>query len=284
MWAQTDDLPLWTGESLAQGRLLIWSEQGIGDEIMFASLLPEILDQGVRCVLLCDSRLQPLLQRSFPQLEVLQEFSKANVKKLDIKAHTPSGRLPSFSRTSIESFKRGGSPYLSAEPLKIEVFRKSYTTGKLRIGLAWFTNNQETGWSRSIALSQFAPLFELPEIQWISLQYGNHDSLEQEASEAKAPIFIDRSVNQLQDLDTFAAQIAAMDLVITIDNSTAHLAGALGVPTWLMLPFSPDWRWQQHGEHCLWYSSVFLLRQTTPGDWFSVVQRAHTSLRQWVSA
>jgi ADP-heptose:LPS heptosyltransferase len=95
---------------------------------------------------------------------------------------------------------------------------------------------------------------------------------------AGAPILIDRTVDQLSDLDTFAAQIAAMDLVITIDNSTAHLAGALGVPVWALLPFAPDWRWLLDREDCLWYPTMRLFRQMEPGNWQSVVERVRSSL------
>jgi ADP-heptose:LPS heptosyltransferase len=95
---------------------------------------------------------------------------------------------------------------------------------------------------------------------------------------AGAPILIDRTVDQLSDLDIFAAQIMAMDLVITIDNSTAHLAGALGVPVWVLLPFAPDWRWLLNGEDCLWYPTMHLFRQTELGNWQSVLERVRGSL------
>ena len=91
-------------------------------------------------------------------------------------------------------------------------------------------------------------------------------------------IRIDRSVDQLADMDTFAAQIAALDLVITIDNSTAHLAGALGAETWVLLPFAPDWRWLQDREDSPWYPSMRLFRQPHRGDWPSVIQNVRKAL------
>jgi ADP-heptose:LPS heptosyltransferase len=122
------------------------------------------------------------------------------------------------------------------------------------------------------------PLLTLSGIRWVSLQYGDHEALEEEAAAAGAPILIDRAVDQLSDLDIFAAQIAAMDLVITIDNSTAHLAGALGVPVWVLLPFAPDWRWLLDREDCPWYPTMRLFRQTELGNWQSVVERVRRSL------
>jgi ADP-heptose:LPS heptosyltransferase len=97
--------------------------------------------------------------------------------------------------------------------------------------------------------------------------------LQNQAEVAGAPLIIDRSVNQLADIDLFAAQIAAMDLVITIDNSTAHLAGALGIPTCVLLPFASDWRWLQGREDSPWYPTLRLFRQPSCGDWQSVVRR-----------
>jgi ADP-heptose:LPS heptosyltransferase len=128
-----------------------------------------------------------------------------------------------------------------------------------------------------------APLFAIPDIRWISLQYGNHDAiekqiLEKQTAEAQAPILVDRDVDQFRDIDLFAAQIAAMDIVVTIDNSTAHLAAALGIRTFLLLPFAADWRWLQSREDSPWYPTVRLFRQPERGDWASVVQRVMRSL------
>jgi ADP-heptose:LPS heptosyltransferase len=108
------------------------------------------------------------------------------------------------------------------------------------------------------------------------LQYGNHDALDNDVQ--GAPVFIDRSVDQFSNIDRFAAQVAAMDLVITIDNSTAHLAGALGIPTWVLLPFSRDWRWLQAREDSPWYPTIRLFRQPEPGDWQSVMQNVRSAL------
>jgi hypothetical protein len=125
---------------------------------------------------------------------------------------------------------------------------------------------------RSIELSLLKPLFELPDTRLISLQYGDHKALDNQAAAARAPLLIDPSVNQLLDIDVFAAQIAAMDLVVTIDNSTAHLAGALGVPVCLLLPFAADWRWLRGGEKSPWYPGMRVFRQRKPGDWQPVIE------------
>lgn len=266
--------PLWTGEKLASGRLLIWGEQGIGDEIMFAGLLPDVMRTGNTCVLDSNARLKPLFARSFPGVKVISGHGP----ELDIAAHLASGSLPGLFRPSNRAFAATTSPYLVADPAERERFRRRYTDGRKSVGLAWRTTNRKTGPSRSMDLSLFAPLFARADIRWVSLQYGDHNVLEEEARAASAPILIDRSVDQFLDLDIFAAQIAALDLVVTIDNSTAHLAGALGVPVWLLLPFAADWRWLDAGERSAWYPAMHLFRQPKLRDWPSVVERVNCAL------
>jgi Tfp pilus assembly protein PilF len=286
---RTYEQRLWTGEKLATGRLLIWGEQGIGDEIMFAGLMPDAIRTGNCCILDCDARLKPLFARSFPDIQVVSSHVSGNDPgrnpDLLVAAHLPSGSLPGLFRTTSAAFAATTSPYLIADPLERERFRHRYTDCDRRrlVGLAWYTNNRKTGRYRSMDLSLLAPLFAQSDIQWVSLQYGDHDWLENQATVASAPIFadrlvIDRSVDQFSNIDLFAAQIAALDLVVTIDNSTAHLAGALGVPVWLLLPFAADWRWLQTREDSPWYATMRLFRQPTRGDWQSVVQKVQSAL------
>ncbi|HEY1768039.1 MAG TPA: tetratricopeptide repeat-containing glycosyltransferase family protein [Terracidiphilus sp.] len=275
--------PRWTGGPLASGRLLIWGEQGIGDEIMFAGLTSDLVRSGIRCILDCDPRLRPLFARSFPALDVVTGFAPATHPESNVAAHLPSGSLPGLFRASSAAFAATTSPYLKADPVQQARFRARYADGRKLVGVAWHTSNRKTGRLRSMDLSLFASLFAVPGIRWISLQYGGADALEKDAAAAQAPILIDREVDQLSSqpssIDRFAAQVAAMDLVITIDNSIAHLAGALAVPTWVLLPFAPDWRWQLDREDSPWYPSLHLFRQPRMGDWPSVVARVEDALR-----
>lgn len=278
--------PLWNGEPLQSGRLLIWGEQGIGDEIMFAGLIPDVIRTRTPLVVDCDPRLQALFTRSFPGVHVIAGYDPQRDADLNIAAHLPSGSLPGIFRTSSAAFAATTSPYLLADPVERECFRTQYADGRRLVGLAWHTKNQKTGRRRSIDLAQLAPLFPQPDarsqgdVHWISLQYGDHDALQQQAAAAAVPILVDRTVDQLSDMDRFAAQVAAMDLVITIDNSTAHLAGALGVPTWLLLPFAPNWRWLLDREDSPWYPAMRIFRQTSLGDWTEVVQQVQAALSQ----
>jgi tetratricopeptide (TPR) repeat protein len=281
--------PLWAGETLSSGRLLLWGEQGIGDEIMFAGLIPDVLRTGNRCVLDCDARLQPLFARSFPGIEVVSsrpragstspvDHDPARNSELDIAAHLPIGSLPRLFRQTHTAFAATTSPYFVADPSERDRFGSRYADGRKLVGLAWYTNNRKTGHIRSIDLALFAPLFAQRDIRWISLQYGDRDELRTQAGAAHAPLLIDDSVNQFANLDLFASQIAALDLVVTIDNSTAHLAGALGIPTFLLLPFAADWRWLQSRKDSPWYPTLRLFRQPARGDWQSLLQAVQRSL------
>jgi len=272
--------PRWKGEQTLPGQLLIWREQGIGDEIMFAGLIPEVIRSGVSCVLDCDPRLAPLFARSFPNIAIFPDLVPEEHPELDIAAHLPCASLPGLLRRSSAAFAATSSPYLAPDPLKRATFRRRYSDGRKTVGLAWYTANKKTGRIRSIDLSMLAPLFALSGVRWISLQYGGHDALEEQAAAANAPILIDRDVDQFTNVDEFAGQVAAMDLVITIDNSTAHLAGALGVPAWVLLPFAPDWRWLLDRSDSPWYPSIRLFRQTRMDDWQSVVQQVRDALGQ----
>jgi tetratricopeptide (TPR) repeat protein len=272
--------PAWDGEKLTSGSVLVWGEQGVGDEVMFAGLIPEVIRTGNRCVLGCDRRLNGLFARSFPGVAVISGCGPGSHPELEIAAQLPSGSLPGLFRRSAADFAQTTSPFLIADSAARERFRSRYSDGRRLVGLAWYSNNRRTGRARSIDLASLAPLFASVAIQWISLQYGDHDALQTQAAATAAPIFIDRAVNQLSDIDVFAAQIAAMDLVITIDNSTAHLAGALGVPVWVLLPFAPDWRWQLHREDSPWYPTMRLFRQPAIGNWQSVIETVGIALSQ----
>jgi Flp pilus assembly protein TadD len=271
--------PMWTGERVDAGRVLIWGEQGIGDEIMFAGLVPELVRAGNRCVLDCDARLKPLFARSFAGVEVVSGCSVERSVELGVTVHLPSGSLPGLFRRDVKDFAATVSPYLVADPVERERFRTRYQDGRKIVGVAWRTNSKKTGRSRSIELSALERLFAVSGVRWVSLQYGDHDGLEREVEAAGAPVLVDRSVDQLVDVDRFAAQVAAMDLVIAIDNSTAHLAGALGVKTWVLLPHVPDWRWMLEREDSVWYPAARLFRQRERGDWVPVVERVEEALR-----
>ncbi len=259
-------VPLWNG-SITDQKILLWGEQGIGDEIMFAGFIPEILSRGQSVILKCaNARLLPLFRRSFPDVEVIHEITNQKFA-----AHLPLGDLPRLLHPQLDHY-RAPQGYLKADTEKQKDFRVRYAQDKKRIGISWHSNSAATGWQRSVALAELAPLFALPGIEWISLQYGDAQELKAEAARANAPLIFDGDVNPSKDLDLFAAQIASLDAVVTIDNAAAHIAGALGVPAYVLLPYAPDWRWFLGRADSPWYPGMHLFRQHALNDWESAIR------------
>jgi Flp pilus assembly protein TadD len=266
-------LPLWQGERVA-GKVLLWGEQGVGDEILFAGLVPDALRTGNAIVLDCDSRLKPLFARSFRGVEVVSGYQPGG----DVAAQMPVGSLPGLFRRAEGDFTRTVSPYLQADPAERARFRTRYGDGRRVVGIAWFTRGKKSGRARSIALEALRPVLDVAGIRWVSLQYGDADALQAEVEASGASVMVERMVDQTKDMDRFAGQVSAMDLVVTIDNSAAHLAGALGVPTWVMLPYAPDQRWFLEREDSPWYPATRLFRQERIGEWGGVVERVREAL------
>lgn len=265
--------PAWLGEKLPAGRLLVWSEQGIGDMLLFAGLMPDVIRAGNSCVLQCTPRLKSLFARSFADVEIVSGFEADGIS-----AQIPIGSLPSLFRLSAGDFQPTTSPYLIADKDQRDEFRLRYKVRHRLIGVSWHTNDCRTGPRRSIGLPALAQLFAMAGNSWVSLQYGDLIDLRKQIDAANAPLILDESVDALMDLDRFAAQVASMDLVITIDNSTAHLAGSLGIPVWLLLPFAPDWRWFLNRNDSPWYPSMHIFRQPAPGDWATVLEQVCSAL------
>ncbi|MGH6938151.1 tetratricopeptide repeat protein [Hypericibacter sp.] len=261
--------PVWDGGALPDGKLLVWSEQGVGDEIMFASLLPE-LAATMDCVLECDPRLLPLFARALPKVELVARADPlpARLKAPDIRAQIAAGSLGRWLRPDRASFAGRGGAYLQPDPEKRDRCQARYGSDRLNVGIAWHTTKNEPTAQRRIKLDELLPILQIPGVRFISLQYGDHrEAVAKLKAEAGVELLQDPKIDQIQSLDDFAAQAAALDLVIGIDNSAVHMAGALGVPAWVLLPQPPEWRWLLEGEGCVWWPSLRLFRQKTWREW-----------------
>jgi Flp pilus assembly protein TadD len=274
-------LPKWDGSPLAGRSIHLYGEQGIGDEIMFASVVPEIA--GVATVTLwCEARLVALFSRSFPDAKVHAKPRGGLVPLLGPVANDtlrcPLASLPRFMRRTERDFT--GKPYLVADAQATARWQEQFAAlgGRLTVGLSWRGGGAPRAReARSVALARFAPLFAIEGIRIVDLQYGDHrEEIDAFNSGALNPLARFDELDPLHDMDGFAAAIRALDAVVCVDNSTAHLAGALGVPTLLLLPFQADWRWVRGLETTAWYGSVTLLWQREPGAgaWTDVVRRA----------
>jgi Flp pilus assembly protein TadD len=266
----------WQGAELAGRTVFVSAEQGIGDQIMFASLLPDLLERGVTCLVKLDDRLQPVLRRSMRGLSLIPDDDTAAslVGRYAVDYHLPIGSLCRWLRPTLASFPlRSG--YLRADPAQRDSFRGRYRErfgGRPVVGVSWRGGTGEVARARSIALTAWAPILIQREFGFVNLQYGDcRADLASVRRDIGVEIFHDDAVNPLKSLDDFAAQTAAMDLVLSIDNSTVHMAGALNVPVWALLPAVPDWRWLLGRTDSPWYSSVRLFRQSIAGEWAPVI-------------
>ncbi len=277
------DKPIWEGEPIEGKRLLVWTDQGIGDQIFFASIVPDLIERGIDVFLESDDRLAPLFSRSFPGATCIGSNDPAAAAlEREIDFHISMAELGRLFRRKIELFPIP-APYLVAEPERSALFRKRYkeqAPGPL-VGIAWTSNSPVFDKNNMFALSDLHPLLELPGVTFVDVQYGDTIQERQAFSEETGiHILHDDDVDQLVDLDTFASQLAALDLVIGIDNSLPQISSALGVPTWDFLRTNPYWCWGLDREDSYWYPGMRLFRQQQRGEWDRVIQRAARELAE----
>jgi tetratricopeptide (TPR) repeat protein len=274
-------LPEWRGEALKGKRLLLWCSQGIGDIVMFASLLPWLSLQQAKVTLALYERAIPLFSRSFPEFTIIPHTK--NMLTEQAGRQDFHGLLDQLMASALPDYTPAEHPaFLKPDTAHMAALRDTYkkrADGKKLVGISWHTQNKETFSQRNIPLSEWQPLFARDDIQLFSLQYGDHAAeIAAINNQHSGRILTDLSIDPLGDMDTPAAQIAAMDAVVSIQNSTVHLAGALGVPTTLMLSAASDWRWGLNRTDSHWYKSVHIERQETLLDWQPVLARAAARL------
>jgi tetratricopeptide (TPR) repeat protein len=279
--------PLWKGEPLVGKTLLIHAEQGIGDEIMFASCLPDLIAQAKKCILVCEPRLEVLFRRSFPQAAIYgyirrREFDPYPVQE-PVDYQIPAGSVPRYLRRDLADFPRRDS-FLQADAGQVRYWRKKYESlgPGVRIGVSWRAGGKPAERrKRTTSLVDWQELLTLPGIQWVNLQYGDSAEELREVRETLGVTVHDfPEGDSLVDMDAFAAKMLGLDLVVSCGNATVHLAGALGMPVWAMLPFMPAWRWLFQGETSPWYPSVKLFRQGKNESFAPTLARLAQALRE----
>ncbi len=286
------DLPVaeWDGKAVDDGGLILWREQGIGDMVMYVA--PAIACRGLAQPIVIETniRLRSLLQRSFPDMIVCarEDLPSTFLSDRKIKAHCPIGDLPHLLQLDMEDYP-GKDGFLVANPDDVKKLRERYELlfpGKKLIGISWRSGNSGGAILRSIELPHWMPIFETPDCAFISLQYGDVSKDITELRQAHGvDVYVDSVVDPMDDMDIFAAQIAAMDLVVSVDNSTVHVAGALGKMTWALIPAAADWRWlKSERTSSIWYSSLELFRRQPDGDWATEIERVAARLQGLASS
>jgi tetratricopeptide (TPR) repeat protein len=255
--------PRWDGSADVAGKtIFLYFEQGLGDTIQFVRYAPLLAERGARVVLEAPKG----LLRLFRSLEGVADLLGPGDPPPDFDFHAPLLSLPLAFQTRIENIP-GRVPYLNAAAVRTET----------SIGLCWAGNpGNSNDQNRSIPLRELIPLLEVPGVRFLSLQKMLRDG-DDAILRAHANVDIDTDRKGMDFADT-AALIAGLDLVITVDTAVAHLAGALGKPVWVLLPFSAHWAWLRDREDSPWYPTATLFRQPRPGEWRSVVERAAHAL------
>jgi Tfp pilus assembly protein PilF len=279
------DAPRWDGSPLDGRTLLVWGEQGIGEEILFASTFPELATLGGRVAVECDTRLMPLFARAFSGVDLVGRHTPpdARLAALAPDVQSPSGSLCRWLRTGRGSFRPRAHLRADEAKLRAARARQAALGPGLKVGIAWRSAGANARYSRakSSALSDWAEVLRTPGSAFVSLQYGDcADEIAEVADSLGVAVHDDAAVDQSASLDDLAAQIAALDLVVTTSNTTAHMAGALGIETWVLLPPAPDWRWQGAGTASLWYPRVRLFRRAPADPWQVPIAEVASSLRQ----
>ena len=288
-----DNFPfrIWNQEELNDKKILVWTEQGIGEEILISTMINDAIIKTKSITLLCSERMIPLYKRSFKKINVIERKEPLAPKALDssLDYQMSLSDLGLLLRPNIQSFSEKNKPPLKANKILKEKLRKKYkevTNSKFLIGISWDSQTPKIGKLKSIKPHYFSTLAKNKKIRLISLQYNPHkDDLNLMRKVFGSNFFYDHKIDPLINLDNSASQIAAMDLVITISNTTAHLAGALGIPTLLLLPKGTGrhWYWFNGLKKSPWYNSIQIFECDYDYDWSKPIELIQNKIQEIIS-
>lgn len=275
--------PAWAGEAMTDKTILIWGEQGLGDQILFAGMVNEVCDRAKKVILCVTDQLVPLFARAFPRATVVPHRHATYIRMWEVDLHCPLGALPAFLRKGREDFTPPES-YLTADPDRVKAIRARYKKiagDRPLIGVSWASDSRYGVFKSTELDEHWGPIFATPGVQFISLQYGltRH--------ECRGIMPSPREVDGTH-IESWAALIGAMDAVISVSNTAVHFAGAMGIPTLAMIPRGAGrlWYWfdlprdEAGTMDCLWYPSVRLIPQERVGDWEGPIAVAAKALRE----
>lgn len=270
---------VWNGEPLSGKIIFIYGEQGFGDFIQFVRYLPLLQKMGARVILESKTALARLMTnfKGYDRLQIqTDDTARPTNERFDY--HLPIMSLPRLFKTTLDTIP-SQEPYLTADKELTRIRQNRIRKGKaLGVGIVWAGNPSHKGdRRRSVSLSRFAPLKEINGVNLYSLQKDAHELWTDKDPET---IFSYDFGKEISDFADTAAIINNLDLVISVDTAVAHLAGALGKETWVLLPFSPDWRWLTNRDDSPWYPTIKLFRQPVLGDWGHVFKTVTEALKQ----
>jgi tetratricopeptide (TPR) repeat protein len=264
--------PAWQGGRLP-GTLLVWGDEGLGDQIIYASMFAELKHCADEVVAEVDARLLELYARSFPGLTFAPLRPELYGGRVD--AQLPISSLPRLLRPDWQSFPQRTTGFLVPEPGRVRALRQRLAAdGRPVIGLTWVSRNRKLGRYKSAQLRDFEALLRVPGYRFIDLQYGD-TAAERETVARELGVTVEHldDIDNTNDIDALAALAAACDVVLTVSSTTAHLAGSVGAPTFVMVPasFGNIWYWFRDRSASPWYPAVQVRRQAQQQSWSDVV-------------
>ena len=265
---------IWQGEDISNKTLYTYYEAGFGDMIMFARYLPELQKRCKKIIMKPQKALSQLFRDNFPDIDFMDVFYEEN--KIDFDYHIPFLSVPYVLQLDNKEIFMRHDKYLKAMPDKVKFFKeKFFNNDKFKIAIKWQGNTYyET--DRVINVEAFAPLFDLPDVKIYSAQtFEGSEEFEKLASKYD----ITNLAESFKDFSYTAGALENVDLVISSDSSLAHLAGAMGKPCIILLPYNYNWRWHMDLGHCDWYDSVKLFRLGPKENWNELMQRVVKNLK-----
>jgi len=269
--------PLWDGAPVPEKTLLIYTEQGAGDAIQLARYLPLAAERCKRLIMVCVENLQPLFSTIYGITEIRQAGS-FGVSEFD--TYSPLMSLPRLFETTMSTIP-AYMPYFHTDILRRRLNGQDgialTPSSRPKIGLVWAGSpTHKNDRNRSCRIGELIPLLKIPGLEFYSLQKGPQA---EQLGTLPAGVNLEDLGAKFQDFGETALTLEQLDVVISVDTSVAHLAGALGKPVWTLLPYVPDWRWGLDGDDTPWYPTMRLFRQTRRGDWQEVIERIGQALR-----
>jgi hypothetical protein len=270
--------PLWLGDSSIMGRtIFLHAEQGLGDTIMICRYVPMVAALGAKVIL----EVQPPLKSLFQSLEGDSRLISKGEPIPDFDIHCPLMSLPLAFKTLLDTIP-AKIPYLKADKDALRKWRSRLGEGGYKIGVAWAGRpNFKKDHDRSIQLKNILPVFSILGARYFSVQKELRDGDLEILNANRQIVHLGNAISDFQDT---AAIIMSLDLIISSDTSVVNLAGALGRPVWVLLPFNPDWRWLSDGQRTPWYPTARLFRQTKNGEWGPVVDEVCAQLQKFLGS
>ena len=249
--------------------MVVWREQGIGDQIIFLSLISEVKEMCSSLSVYVDPRLRSLCRRAMPTINFVKDIEELQDVECDY--HLPLGSVPGLIRNDISDFDRTVKGYLKADPERVEAIRSELNvSGKTVIGISW-KSVSKTYKTKSVQLRDLGRIFLGLDVVLVNLQYGDvEDEIREFTKETGIDVVQCASVDNREDLDGLAALIEVCDLVISTSNVTIHMAGAVAKDAWALLHYVTLYYWMVERTDSIWYPSLTLYRQPTLDDWDSV--------------